>query len=440
MKNWEEVYEKYKSGEMEQRYNELKEKVENNKVETKIGDDGKEYVEKRELTADEYKEFQSMKNFTKVKENIAKVGNILELKEKYKTEYKEMEVERARKKNLNAQKTMMQQIENDLKTKLEVRNRLTPFLYASDISDVKREEVKTTLEDLNGKIEELQEKYKTSIEGFSLEDNLKTKYSELSDKDLRKSMRKVAIKISKCDIVAGELMEGQSWDRIDYKLDNWNKYVDKSKIVSELTGKNVKEEPKTKQQSSQEQPRIPAPQEQSTISAQQQRESQTTRTPQQKEEELAEQDFIHNVIKKKENKPAKVSDFLTQHPRIAKIVNWFRSINPIAKINARKEMNEEISARKEELRNIVEREKSLAQEERTKTIEKEKARIEEEKEANEFKAYIREIAEKGSEGMKKEKFEAMKQAAYERETEKFGEEYAKKSYEPKQEQNDSDER
>lgn len=472
MKNWEELYEKYQSGEMEQKYNELKAKVEKDEVQT-TQKDGVEYVTKRELTEEEYKEFKSMKNFDRIKENIPKVTNIKEIKEKYKVAYQEMEVEKDRRKTLEAQKEITKQLENDIKKNLDIRTALTPYLYATDISDSKREEVKKTLGAINDRIEDLESKYKVSVESFSLENSLKTKYSELSDQELRKNMRKTAIKVSKCDIVAGELMEGKDWNTIEYKLDNWNKYMDKNKIVSELANNKSKqkqqpieqvekiEKEETKQEKQNEQPRIekqPVEQfekpEKEAIKQQVKNENEfipgqingePIRTPQQKQRELEEQDFIQDVIKKKENKPAVVPEFLTNHPRIAKIVNWFRNIHPIEAIKSRiakmDEDKKEIEENKAKLREVVENEKALSQKERPEVVRNEKNRIEEEKDANEFKTYIRQIAEKGVEGMKAEKMQNLKQAAYERETEKFGEEYAKKSYVPKKEQqNNSDER
>ena len=62
MKNWEEIYNSYKNGEMKEHYEELKAKA-----------------DEKALGADSYKELQKM---TKIMENLPKVENIMEYRSK----------------------------------------------------------------------------------------------------------------------------------------------------------------------------------------------------------------------------------------------------------------------------------------------------------------------------------------------------------------------
>lgn len=478
MKNWEELYEKYKSVETEQRYNELKEKVEKNEIETKEVD-GVDYVEKRELTKEEYKEFQSMRNFEKIKGNLIKVENVLEFRKELEKNLEELKVEEKRREVLKNEKELQNSLQAEILETIKKQQKLTQYLYDPNVSDAKKEDLKNRISVASIKIKDLEEKYETTIKAFNVEERLKTQFSNLSNEEIKSGMLKTSANISKCNIVGEALMEGRDWTEIDYRLDNMKEYTNKEKTTEQFKGKELQPEIKTKQQVEKEdvqkvqsqpepapEPEPIKPQAEPTKTQQpvkentvfvpqprvekqpepepEQEQEEPRRTPEQKEEELAEQDFIHDIIKKKENTPAKVPDFLTRHPRIAKIINWLKN-NPIARRKAEKEA---IRENKENLKNVVDREKRLSQEERPKVVEAERARLIEEKDANDFKAYIRQIAEKGTEGVEKEQKEArkerlqpMKQAAYERESEKFGEEYAKKSYEPKTEQqNDANER
>ena len=69
-REWERLYEQYQNGEIDEEFNKLKEKMENHK-----------------LGREEYKEYEKM---TKIKGNISKVKNILELRGKLQKDIEEI--------------------------------------------------------------------------------------------------------------------------------------------------------------------------------------------------------------------------------------------------------------------------------------------------------------------------------------------------------------
>lgn len=360
MKKWEERYDKLKNGEFDARIDELKEKHDN-----------------KSITKEEYKEYQKL---LKSKENLGKIDNVLEYKEQLKEELKNLELESKLRGNAVEASEETQRLEEELgkitEEIIETENKLKdPELkeHEREALSAKRDELYARRDDNNAKYAQNQKVLEKSL-------NRKDELKNLSEEEIKDKETLLKSRISKCNMVAKNLLNGASWDTIDLKLDSWNKLTNKGEKLSKKEN-SVNE-----------------------INRTENNEMEDIFSSQEKEEEFKK-------LKAKEEKAAK---FAEKHPRLAKIGNWFRK--------------------------VLKKEKSLpelaAADDVVKTTEnKEEKEIDSDKD---FKEYIKVVAEKGIDGVKaeqkanrqqelKEKLEQMRAANRAAEAEKFGQEYADKS-------------
>lgn len=360
MRKWEERYEKLKNGEFDSKIDELKSKISENKA-----------------TREEYKEYEKL---VKCKDNVGKVTNIIEFKER------------------------TQEYLNELKKEIQTRENAKKASQESIKIEVELIQIEKDLEDINNK---LKNKGLTPEEKSKLEDrkatvlanrdnnnkkymdnqavlkeglNKNEKFKNYDDNQLEELKLKTSSRISKCNMVANSLVNGLSWDSIDLKLDNWGKLTNKGEKLS----RREKDQDKTNEK---EQPESKV------------------------EETVAINDKTEN--KELRTKLGKQAEFAEKHPRLAKIGNWFKKL-----------FKQE--ALLPEKTTIEEQAKSEAKEEVENDSDKE------------FKEYIKQIAEKGINGLEaeqkatrqqaaKEKLEQMRAANRATEAKKFGQEYANKS-------------
>lgn len=213
-----------------------------------------------------------------------------------------------------------------------------------------------------------------------LDEGLNDKRDELkkySIEDLNKMKLEASSRISKCNMVCNSLVNGLSWDSIGLKLDNWQerRFTSKEKTpIKDKTEKNKNENTEFK-------------------------------------------DIISDpeALKRNEDlrKAKEGNNFDDKHPKLAKIKNWFksrfgRSKNALPEPQNPNKENDEGEVKKEN------------------------------KEAKSFKEYIKEIAEKGMDGIAAEEKAARQEAAKAKldeirkanrasEANKFGKDYADKS-------------
>lgn len=209
MNKWEDKYEKLKNGEFDARIDELKDKA-NNKTATK----------------EEYKEYEKL---SKSKNNLGKVENVLEYREKLKEELNELKQEVETRKDAVLANQESKKLEKELVKITEEIIKTEKELKDPEIKEDRKNELLAKREELYGKRDENNSRYakaQKALEGeFSREGELKN----LSKKEIEDKALLLKTRMSKCNMVAKNLLNGASWDTIDLKLDNWDKKYTKKK-------------------------------------------------------------------------------------------------------------------------------------------------------------------------------------------------------------------
>lgn len=371
-RKWEEKYNQYLGGEMDSKYKDLQEKMQN-----------------KTASKEEYKEFQAIE---KTISNLPKVQNVLELRDKLQKELDEIKVEIARIQTVRVANEEERTLEDEVNKISAEISRVEKELKRKDLTSEESEKLKQEYANLMAKRDDNNKKYQNVQKIFA--DNKKSnsdKLNKMSIEELNAKSFELSTKISKCNMVANNLMQGLSWDRIDLKLDDWKsrKFTAKEKISekvkTETEGKDIDIDGL----------------ENKII-------KETKRQIGKKSNEIDDTELVDEL-----EELGMIPDFDTRHPRLAKIKNWFKE--KFKKIKDFIVMDEEsLENNDEEIGDNNEETKDTD---------------------NEFKKYLKEVAEKGMDGIKAEKqIEARKKqaeykkAAYARETEKFGKDYADKSY------------
>ena len=239
-RSWEKLYEQYQNGEMD-------EKLEKMKLKSEAG----------KLDREEYKEYEKM---IKIKGNISKVKNILELRESLKNEIEKVKQEINAREYLIKLSQKSEELESGLNVILikqeenesEIK-RLNIKLKNKGLSPEEREETKSNLEKAKNERENLRLKVISNNKEFQennkkLEDGNKNKkeFKNMTTEDLKNLITNKKIKISKCNTVCNNLMKGVSWKNIELKLDQLDeRYTGKKEELERLKKAKTatKEEP-----------------------------------------------------------------------------------------------------------------------------------------------------------------------------------------------------
>lgn len=397
MKNWKELYEKLKDKKLDSDLKDLSLKIEN-----------------KTIKKEEYDEY---KRLCRIKENMHKIKNLIEFKEILNEEQREISEEiKNRKERENQEKSSdieLEELEKEQEKLNEEKSIIEKQLKNKELKEEEKTELSKKRIELIKKLEENSHNYmiikSKSNEKSSSNDNSKSKFKDMSYEELEIRRDNVLNKISKVNMAASRLVEGKSWNAIEVTLDNWTwknrKLTSKDGKIKEKINNAKAMQGNTK-----------------TDLKQGNRESSAkgNRKPENKENNAKGNKKSENKESEKEETSLVVtSEFDKKHPVIAKIKNFFKGIG-------------------KGLYNIF----YEVTEEKIKTEEK----IEENKKEDEdFKKYLKEIAEKGYKGIEKDKqkmqedrerkskeeaykrFKEAKLAAYNREAEKYGKEYANKS-------------
>ena len=380
---------------------EWKEKLENEQ-DKKIAE-LKSKFDNREITSSVYK--KEIRKCEGIKNNISKVVNILVLLEKYenvrnelKQQIEKVEILRKYEREQNKKEKKLEKDQKKLKD--------------SKISNYEKAVLIQQLEDLQNKKNENQEQFAKNHadidekkKELGLDEKLGTSLQELKKQDTE-----MKTKIDKCKIVAESLMLGVSWNFVEVKLKEYDEQEqeDNKVNIDSLEEKIAKETENSEE-------KLIAEQEQNNIEEIEQEEIVQEET----EYEEIEQGKLNN----EENLPIAKTRF----PRLAKIANFIKDKwNKI--FNRKSENFEETEQNLAE--NLNETEKvETEQEESTKKVEdfKETLKIPQEKEESTekeeptendyFNEFLREVAEKGLDGIAKEKEEAIKEAEARKEAE-----------------------
>lgn len=362
------------------KWEEKYEKLKNGEFDSRI-DELKTKIDDKTATREEFKEYQKLE---KSKGNIDKVKNVLEYRQKEESFLDDIKKElKVREDIKNADQESLKIEVELIQTEKELESIYTQ-LKDKTLDDEKRAELKTKKSELISKIDENNKKYLENQELLKSGLNRDEKLKKYTDEQLEELKLTTSSRISKCNMVANSLVNGLSWDSIDLKLDNWKRYTNKDKKLSNKGKTDDKSKgDEAKGQSKGE-------------------ENGNRETGELNNEEL----------RKKSEKRAQ---FEAKHPRLARIGKWFNKV----------------FGRNDTLLPPPEQTEPPKEEE---TLDADKS----------FKEYIKQIAEKGMDGLAAEEKAARQAAAKEKlaqmraanraaEAKKFGQDYADKSdFRPKE--------
>lgn len=246
-RNWEIEYEKYKSADIQVKLEELK-----NKLNAKT------------ITREEYDEYQKM---LKIIDNLPKVDNVIEYMEKLDQDLgviKEEIKAREEQKRIEEKRIKPENLEKELEANLNKQYELIAkrkeinrkIALSSDEKEI--EELKSEREDVEQDLSKLEFQVKQNNEIFAeIHSNkkenkklTKTYLAKYSDEDLRAKCFEISAMISKCNMVASNLMKGLSRESLQVKLDGWKdrKFTSKDPLPLTRKEKAVKQQGQAQQQ------------------------------------------------------------------------------------------------------------------------------------------------------------------------------------------------
>ena len=410
-KSLEEKYQYYKGEESRIKYEELKAKK-----------------ERRSISSEELKEYNKME---KIYENLFKVDNIKEyiekledeleiLKEEFKNREQNEKNEQVLSDNSNQTETLETEINENLKKQDELISKRRDTNRKIDELQAKRRANKGELsaED-NAKLSSLlDEKVKINSDLTSLKEDaqknninlivrnnasksvkstpaqLNPALKKYSKEELRKKCFDISTQISKCNLVASNLMKGLNRENIQLKLEG---FKDKT-YTSKYTPLPLKEAEKKKEQG------------------------------QENQSETIEKNNIQNINvsskKTEQTLPVKVSDFQKAFPKLAKkfpnLENNFigKTLLKIKNTFSKEEIGDNVD-KKEELNETSEISNQSTKQQKFRDY---------------MKYDILEVADKGIETVEEEhkkearkRYEAKREEAYKKQDEKFGKGYSNQS-------------
>ena len=375
MRKWEEKYEKLKNGEYDSRIDELKEQIDNRKA----NEDTPTQDKKKNKLKDVLSEYEKL---TRAKTNLYKIKNVLDYRDRTKKFLEKINKEIDERNNYKEIDKENKELEAELDKLNKELEKTESDLKAEDITPEKKEELDNKKKELKTKINSNNIKYgenhKELRKGLNREGELK----DLSDKELKEAQSKAKSRISKCNMVANSLVNGLSWESIDLKLDNWDKgrkLTNKDKDEKLSNKENESNQDQAIDQNNQDQ----VINENNTDQAIDDNNSDQAIDQENTEQITSENNESNDVISdkkalKRNERLKKRKDFMKNHPRLAKAVNWFRT-----KVLGKEELLPEQTEQQEN-------------------------KIEDKSEDKSFKEMIKEIAEHGYDEYVKNENEASK--------------------------------
>ena len=389
MKNWEKQYLSYNKTEEARKINELEKKVQD-----------------KSISKEEYNELNKKKN---IQANLDKVSHVIELRDKLDLKIEQIKKEIERRNTLRDASKEQEKLEKRLNEILLEEEKLKKQLKDPNLKDEEKKKIAKKLADLNTERDEnnksFSEKQSILMNNAGKAEN---KLSKISNEELEEQKFDISSKISKCNMVCNNLMKGLTWNSIELKLDNWQekRFTDPKKIA-----KKKLDTQKTKNSNKKEDKELD-------------KEAENVKESDKEAENVKESDEeewlrkkvgekVKNIKKEKEkeNLPAE-KGFLGRHPKIKKVIDTIKKLvtrkTPYeAYMKDKYKSKENTGPRKtsegykQALRQQQEivKQKEKEREEKFKQEEKEQTR---QIKNNEFKEYLKQVAEKGIDTVEKE--------------------------------------
>ena len=361
MSKWEDKYNEYKDGGIDNVISEL--------------------LSKGVTTKEQKKEYDKL---VKIKGKMPQVENVIEYRDKLKEQLNELKTELHTRETLANASKKIEQLGQEIDRLQEQSAKVSKQLKDPKLTDEKRAELQAEQNEIGTKMAKTQDGIKENEDILNSAVGTKRDLQDLSTEEIKKRTVDTQTKISKCNMVAHNLLNGLNWNMIDMKLDNWQdrKFTSKDgKLKDEIeTSKGSKKEDR----------------------------EETQKMGKEDEEVFYFDDLEEDAPSK--NPPALT--FAQKHPRLAKIGDFFKGLKDRIFKNG-----------KDDTQN-TETKGAFNKEQEDKELD--------------FKEYIKQIAEKGMDGLAAEEKAARQQAAKEKlakmragnreaEAEKFGQEYADQS-------------
>lgn len=213
------LYLDYKYGDKFKRINELKEKRENETI-----------------TQEEFKELKSME---RIEANIPKVSNILVFKQKLISDKNKLKDELKRREDLESATKETEELEAELEKILNEKTEIEKQLKNPELKEDERLKLEEKNKEIIAKRTENNEKFKANQDKFK-NTNVDEELSKMFKEDIENQMYETSSKISKCNMIVNNLMKGYSWNSIEVALDNWKdrKLTSTEKIQNKIITKN----------------------------------------------------------------------------------------------------------------------------------------------------------------------------------------------------------
>ena len=196
------------------KWEEKYEKLKNGEFDTKI-DELKLKVDEKKATREEYQEYQKL---SQAKQSISKVENVIAYREKLSLLLEDIKKEEQARKDMQKASEESLKIEEELKGIEEELKTVFDELKDKSLTPEKKVELESKKSELEGKRNDNNKRY---LENQAvLKTNLE-RTEKFKGEDLESLKLDTSSKISKCNMVANSLVNGLSWDSIDLKLENW---------------------------------------------------------------------------------------------------------------------------------------------------------------------------------------------------------------------------
>lgn len=331
-------------------------------------------------------------------DNLSKVENLLELREEFEAQVKEIQEE------LNNRNLLVknEKLEQELVALDEEKTKLKNELKNPNLTQEEKDKLNKKLLENQAKIDSNNKQY--SKNALAYEDN--EKFADMSDKQLKDSVMSLKTKISIVNTVCNNLMKGYSWESIELKAANDDRFT-----ANRENAEKIDNLAKANDQSNEKAQTANTDQKDDKESEKKDEKVSEGKT----DESLGIKSETDKDHEDKKNLPAKISEFDKKHPRLARIKNWIKD-----KISFLLD-DDELDKAEEDLSKEEEKEedkgKSTGEEPAKKEVAKEESVKKQEEPENsvktqreEFMSYLKDVAEKGLDGLEEEsKMSARKQ-------------------------------
>ncbi len=220
-RKWEVTYEEYKSQEKQLKFEDLKFKFENNSTEK---------MAQTHMKKEEFDEYQKMK---RIMDNLPKVDNLKEYMDRLENDFsklkKEYDLRTQQGKDKAREDALEKYVVENMKQQEEAIARRKEV--SKKIAEAKEPEEKAKLEGEKEKIDKELSELRTNVKENNKEfADLKSKegqynfdksLKDYSMEDLKYNCQEIRTTISKCNLVASNLMKGLSIESIQPKLEGW---------------------------------------------------------------------------------------------------------------------------------------------------------------------------------------------------------------------------